>query len=178
MPFNSSNYPSYLDHPCHLIGIICRLKVALFHDDQRILCLLNWSLWPEYCSNGKRACMYGRPIVTSVIQIETNKKPRKEQQTHGWNSSHPFSTCGPLGIALLEELCNTKHLQVNIDFENEQDMIEKMRVGIALQPIATALFSNSPFRDGKDTGTPSNPILLQMSRISCIMEIRVYIKVS
>ena len=43
-------------------------------------------------------------------------------------------------------------MQVNIDFENEQDMVEKMRIGLALQPIATALFSNSPFRDGQDTG--------------------------
>ena len=68
-------------------------------------------------------------------------------------------------LALWKEFINTEHVQVNIDFEDEQDMIEKMRVGIALQPIATALFSNSPFRDGKDTGTPSNPILLQMSRI-------------
>ena len=43
-------------------------------------------------------------------------------------------------------------MQVNIDFEDEQDMVEKMRIGLALQPIATALFSNSPFRGGKDTG--------------------------
>ncbi len=43
-------------------------------------------------------------------------------------------------------------VQVNIDFEDEQDMVEKMRIGLALQPIATALFSNSPFRGGKDTG--------------------------
>lgn len=42
--------------------------------------------------------------------------------------------------------------QVNLDFENEADMVEKMRIGIALQPLATALFANSPFRDGKDTG--------------------------
>lgn len=43
-------------------------------------------------------------------------------------------------------------IQVNIDFEDEQDMVEKMRIGLALQPIATALFSNSPFRAGEDTG--------------------------
>ena len=43
-------------------------------------------------------------------------------------------------------------LQVNIDFESEADMVEKMRIGIALQPLATALFANSPFRDGSDTG--------------------------
>lgn len=43
-------------------------------------------------------------------------------------------------------------LKVNLDFEDEADMVEKMRIGMALQPIATALFANSPFRDGKDTG--------------------------
>ncbi|KAK9905722.1 hypothetical protein WJX75_005133 [Coccomyxa subellipsoidea] len=43
-------------------------------------------------------------------------------------------------------------IQVNLDFEDEADMVEKMRIGMALQPIATALFANSPFRDGKDTG--------------------------
>ena len=42
--------------------------------------------------------------------------------------------------------------QVNIDFKDEKDMVEKMRIGLALQPVATALFANSPFRDGKDTG--------------------------
>ena len=43
-------------------------------------------------------------------------------------------------------------VQVNIDFESEQDMVEKARIGLALQPVATALFANSPFRDGKPTG--------------------------
>lgn len=43
-------------------------------------------------------------------------------------------------------------IQVNIDFESERDMVEKARIGLALQPVATALFANSPFRDGKPTG--------------------------
>lgn len=42
--------------------------------------------------------------------------------------------------------------QVNLDFISEADMIDCMRLSIALQPIATALFANSPFRDGKPTG--------------------------
>lgn len=45
-------------------------------------------------------------------------------------------------------------MQVNVDFESEQDMVEKARIGLALQPVATALFANSPFRDGKPTGEP------------------------
>lgn len=42
--------------------------------------------------------------------------------------------------------------QVNLDFVDEADMVQMARLGIALQPIATALFANSPFRDGKPTG--------------------------
>ncbi len=43
-------------------------------------------------------------------------------------------------------------IQVNLDYESEQDMVEKMRIGLALQPLATALFANSPFRNGQDSG--------------------------
>ncbi len=41
---------------------------------------------------------------------------------------------------------------MNVDFENEADMVQMARLGIALQPIATALFANSPFRNGKPSG--------------------------
>eukprot|EP00891_Asterochloris_glomerata_P008226 jgi/Astpho2/8226/fgenesh1_pm.00122_%23_3_t len=43
-------------------------------------------------------------------------------------------------------------IQVNIDFSSEEDMIEKARVGLALQPVCTALFANSPLKEGKPTG--------------------------
>lgn len=43
-------------------------------------------------------------------------------------------------------------IQVNLDFESERDMIDKFRIGLALQPVAVALFANSPFRDGRPTG--------------------------
>ncbi|MGF1455292.1 MAG: glutamate--cysteine ligase [Alphaproteobacteria bacterium] len=46
----------------------------------------------------------------------------------------------------------TATIQVNLDFSSEADMVQKLRVGLALQPIATALFANSPFLDGKPTG--------------------------
>jgi glutamate--cysteine ligase len=45
-------------------------------------------------------------------------------------------------------------MQVNLDFESEKDMIDKFRIGLALQPIAVALFANSPFKEGKPTGGP------------------------
>ncbi|MDR3375142.1 MAG: glutamate--cysteine ligase [Ancalomicrobiaceae bacterium] len=46
----------------------------------------------------------------------------------------------------------TSTVQVNLDFSSETDMAKKLRVSLALQPIATALFAASPFLDGKPTG--------------------------
>lgn len=51
-----------------------------------------------------------------------------------------------------EMMFRTCTVQVNLDFSSEADMIKKFRVGLALQPIATALFANSPFREGKHNG--------------------------
>jgi glutamate--cysteine ligase len=49
----------------------------------------------------------------------------------------------------------TATVQVNLDFDSEADMVEKLRVGLALQPVATALFANSPFTEGKPNGFQS-----------------------
>ena len=49
----------------------------------------------------------------------------------------------------------TSCVQVNLDFSSEADMVQKMRVAVALQPIATALFANSPFFDGLPNGHKS-----------------------
>jgi glutamate--cysteine ligase len=51
-----------------------------------------------------------------------------------------------------EMMFRTCTVQVNLDFSSEEDMIKKFRVGLALQPVATALFANSPFREGKYNG--------------------------
>jgi glutamate--cysteine ligase len=56
---------------------------------------------------------------------------------------------GSLG---LDMMFRTATIQVNLDFCDEEDMRRKMRVGLALQPVATALFANSPFTDGKPNG--------------------------
>jgi glutamate--cysteine ligase len=56
---------------------------------------------------------------------------------------------GSLG---LDMMYRTSTVQVNLDFASEADMVRKMRVGIALQPLATALFANSPFTDGRANG--------------------------
>lgn len=52
----------------------------------------------------------------------------------------------------LDMMYRTSTVQVNLDFADEADMIRKMRVGLALQPVATAIFANSPFTDGKPNG--------------------------
>src|ERR1700722_9005088 len=52
----------------------------------------------------------------------------------------------------LEMMFRTCTVQVNLDYSSEADMIRKFRVGLALQPVATALFSNSPFREGRPNG--------------------------
>ncbi len=49
----------------------------------------------------------------------------------------------------------TATVQVNMDFADEADMVKKLRVGLALQSIATALFANSPFTEGRPNGYQS-----------------------
>ncbi|PPD46184.1 MAG: glutamate--cysteine ligase [Methylocystis sp.] len=57
-----------------------------------------------------------------------------------------------VGTRGLDMMFRTATIQANLDFVSEADMVEKVRVGLALQPIVTALFANSPFMDGKPTG--------------------------
>ena len=61
-------------------------------------------------------------------------------------------TRGTLG---LDMMFRTATVQVNMDFSDEADMVRKLRVGLALQPVATALFANSPFTEGKPNGFQS-----------------------
>ena len=59
------------------------------------------------------------------------------------------------GFHGLDMMLRTSTVQVNLDFSSEADMVQKMRVSLALQPIATALFANSPFLEGKPCGYQS-----------------------
>ncbi|MFK8253743.1 glutamate--cysteine ligase [Ancylobacter terrae] len=56
---------------------------------------------------------------------------------------------GSRGLDMMFRTCT---VQVNLDFASEADMVAKLRVGLALQPIATALFANSPFTEGRPNG--------------------------
>jgi glutamate--cysteine ligase len=59
---------------------------------------------------------------------------------------------GTMGRIMMRRTCT---VQVNLDFGSEADMAQKMRVAVALQPVATALFANSPFLDGQPNGFKS-----------------------
>lgn len=56
---------------------------------------------------------------------------------------------GNLGLDMMFRTCT---IQVNLDFADEADMVEKFRIAQALQPVATALFANSPFTEGRPNG--------------------------
>ncbi len=58
-------------------------------------------------------------------------------------------TVGRLGLEMMLRTCT---VQSNLDFGSEADMVLKMRVSLALQPLATALFANSPFTEGRPNG--------------------------
>ena len=59
---------------------------------------------------------------------------------------------GTMGRTMMRRTCT---VQVNLDFASEADMVQKLRVALALQPVATALFANSPFFEGKPNGHKS-----------------------
>lgn len=65
-----------------------------------------------------------------------------------------------VGTRGLDMMRRTATVQVNLDFADEQDAIRKMRVGLKLAPIATAMFANSPFSAGKVNGLQSERALV------------------
>ena len=56
---------------------------------------------------------------------------------------------GSMGLDMMLRTCT---IQTNLDYASEADMVQKFRVSLALQPLATALFANSPFLDGRPNG--------------------------
>lgn len=79
---------------------------------------------------------------------DTPRMPKKRYQV----MTRYMPTVGSRG---LDMMYRTATVQVNLDFANEADMVKKMRVSLALQPIATALFASSPFTEGKPNGFQS-----------------------
>jgi glutamate--cysteine ligase len=85
----------------------------------------------------------GTTPLWSVAQIPSMPKSR-------YAIMAPYmDEVGTLGTSMMFRSCT---VQANLDFSDEADMVKKLRVSLALQPVATALFANSPFIDGKPSG--------------------------
>lgn len=83
---------------------------------------------------------------TSLDQISFMPKQR-------YSIMAPYmETKGHLGHHMMKNTCT---VQVNLDFESEEDMVKKFRVAVALQSIVTALFANSSMKENTDTGYKS-----------------------
>jgi glutamate--cysteine ligase len=76
---------------------------------------------------------------------ETPRMPKSRYQI----MSRYMPKVGHHGLDMMYRTCT---IQANLDFSDEADMVKKLRVGLALQPIATALFANSPFLNGEPNG--------------------------
>jgi glutamate--cysteine ligase len=74
--------------------------------------------------------------------------PRMPKSRYGIMTAY-MPRVGKLG---LDMMYRSATVQVNLDFGGEADMVKKLRVSLALQPIAAALFANSPFKEGKPNG--------------------------
>src|SRR6185436_18125086 len=77
--------------------------------------------------------------------------PVMPKQRYGVMSKY-MPTVGTHGLDMMFRTCT---VQVNLDHGSEADMVKKFRVSLALQPVATALFANSPFTEGKPNGYQS-----------------------
>jgi len=99
----------------------------------------------------------GRDLGTGMLGLGFNPKWRRDEIP--WMPKGRYGIMqaympkkGNLGLDMMTRTCT---VQVNLDFADEADMVRKFRVSLALQPIATALFANSPFTEGKPNGFQS-----------------------
>src|SRR5580698_2544388 len=85
--------------------------------------------------------------------------PKSRREDVGWMPKGRYRIMrdympkrGFLGLDMMLRTCT---VQANLDYQSEADMVKKFRVSLALQPLATALFANSPFTEGKPNGYQS-----------------------
>jgi glutamate--cysteine ligase len=94
------------------------------------------------------------PLGIAMMGLGFNPKWRHEdipmmpKGRYGIMSAY-MPKVGTMGLEMMFRTCT---VQVNLDFSSEADMVKKFRVGLALQPLATAFFANSPFKEGKPNG--------------------------
>jgi glutamate--cysteine ligase len=82
--------------------------------------------------------------------------PTARREDINWMPKGRYKVMGEympkVGNLGLDMMLRTSTVQVNLDFESEADMVRKFRVSLALQPISTAMFADSPFVEGKPSG--------------------------
>ncbi|MFL6862113.1 MAG: glutamate--cysteine ligase [Allosphingosinicella sp.] len=105
----------------------------------------------------------GKVIALSGQDGNVSLEPAGQLELSGAPLEHLHQTCAEAGRHLdqvkavgdklgLDMMLRTCTIQVNLDYASEADMVQKFRVGLALQPLATALFANSPFTEGRPNG--------------------------
>lgn len=105
----------------------------------------------EHLAATKRAA---DPLGIGFLDLGMSPKWRREETPVMPKSRYKIMAgympkVGSLG---LDMMLRTATVQVNVDFASEADMVRKLRASLALQPVATALFANSPFTDGRPNG--------------------------
>jgi glutamate--cysteine ligase len=85
--------------------------------------------------------------------------PKSRREDVGWMPKGRYRIMGDYmpkkGSMGLDMMLRTCTVQANLDYQSEADMVKKFRVGLALQPVAVALFATSPFTEGKPNGYQS-----------------------
>ena len=102
----------------------------------------------------ERCLEIGRELGLGFLGLGSNPVARRDELP--WMPKGRYAimrrympTVGQLGLDMMTRTCT---VQVNLDYGSEADMVRKFRVGLALQPLATALFANSPFTERKPNG--------------------------
>ncbi|MEA2928034.1 MAG: glutamate--cysteine ligase [Hyphomicrobiales bacterium] len=95
-----------------------------------------------------------RPLGIGFLGLGMSPRWTREQTPVMPKSRYKIMTAympkvGKYGLDMMYRTCT---VQTNLDFSSEADMVKKLRVSLALQPVATALFANSPFTEGKPNG--------------------------
>ncbi len=99
----------------------------------------------------------GEGLCIGFLGVGFSPKWTLEQTPHMPKQRYAVMTryMPQVGKRGLDMMYRTATIQVNLDFASEADMVKKLRVSLALQPIATALFASSPFTEGKPNGYKS-----------------------
>ena len=95
-----------------------------------------------------------------VDMLGVGHQPKWQREDIPWMPKGRYKIMGDympkVGKLGLDMMLRTSTIQVNLDFSSEADMVQKYQIALALQPIVTAIFANSPFMDGKPNGILSN----------------------